>query len=40
MTRHAEIKLSIEWINEEISSLTGNIIHSSIPWICHLVTSL
>ena len=30
LTRHAEIKFIIEWFNEEISSLTGNIFSSSI----------
>jgi hypothetical protein len=39
MTRHAEIKFSIEWINEE-TSLTDNIFSSSILWICYLLTSL
>jgi hypothetical protein len=33
--RHVEIKFSIDWINEEISSLTGNIFSSSILWICY-----
>jgi hypothetical protein len=40
MTRHAEFKFSIEWINEEISSLIGNIFSSSILWIFYLVTSI
>jgi len=40
MMRHAQFKFSTKWINEEISSLTGNIFSSTILWICYLVTSL